>query len=300
VPPGARRLRVSVAAGSNVCLSACHPIRRSPAFLHALHRAKPSPWPPRRPRTPQLPPPTSRRLLHPCCRISKTAISALATTAKPPSVRELKRERDTGFEPATVRLGTDREGFTGGVQESQTIGLTQKTKRRLSQESLDFGLNRSPFVTRLLPGQPRHPLNVRGPEPAVSERLLTVGEVAERLGLSTATLQKLCGRGLLKHVRVLNAIGSPPAMSRHSSLSTAPHGCLNLSGYRSLIRHRCPWSFASAHSGWGKDEARSCHPDESDQRGTNGHSVGAHSAHGALRSAQESPRARRLDREQNV
>lgn len=38
------------------------------------------------------------------------------------------------------------------------------------------------------------------------ERLLTVAEIADRLSVSTATVYKLCDRGELAHVRVLNAI----------------------------------------------------------------------------------------------
>jgi excisionase family DNA binding protein len=38
------------------------------------------------------------------------------------------------------------------------------------------------------------------------ERLLSVGEVADRLGVSTATVYKLCARGDLGHLRVLNSI----------------------------------------------------------------------------------------------
>jgi excisionase family DNA binding protein len=37
-------------------------------------------------------------------------------------------------------------------------------------------------------------------------RLLTVSEVAARLGVCAATVYKLCARGALQHVRVLNSI----------------------------------------------------------------------------------------------
>jgi excisionase family DNA binding protein len=39
-----------------------------------------------------------------------------------------------------------------------------------------------------------------------TEKLLSVRDVAERLGVCTATVYKLCERGELAHVRVLNAI----------------------------------------------------------------------------------------------
>ncbi|WP_224249458.1 helix-turn-helix domain-containing protein [Hyalangium gracile] len=47
--------------------------------------------------------------------------------------------------------------------------------------------------------------------PGGAERLLTVREVAERLGVSTATVYGLCERGELPHVRVSNAIRIRPA-----------------------------------------------------------------------------------------
>ena len=45
----------------------------------------------------------------------------------------------------------------------------------------------------------------------VASRLLKVGEVAEWLGVSAATVYALCKRGLLRHVRVANAIRVPEA-----------------------------------------------------------------------------------------
>jgi excisionase family DNA binding protein len=43
------------------------------------------------------------------------------------------------------------------------------------------------------------------------DRLLSVRQVAERLGVCTATVYTLCERGQLAHVRVLNAIRIAPA-----------------------------------------------------------------------------------------
>jgi len=47
--------------------------------------------------------------------------------------------------------------------------------------------------------------------PRVALGLMRVGEVAERLGVSTATVYALCKRGALRHVRVANAIRVPEA-----------------------------------------------------------------------------------------
>ena len=49
------------------------------------------------------------------------------------------------------------------------------------------------FATRLLPAQ-------------LEAQLLTVREVAKKLRICTATVYKLCDRGELRHVRVLQAI----------------------------------------------------------------------------------------------
>jgi len=46
-------------------------------------------------------------------------------------------------------------------------------------------------------------------EGAGTEGMLTVRDVARRLKVSTATVYKLCSRGDLGHVRVLNAIRIP-------------------------------------------------------------------------------------------
>ena len=46
--------------------------------------------------------------------------------------------------------------------------------------------------------------------PGGAERLLNVREVAERLGVCTATIYGLCERGELPHLRVSNAIRIRP------------------------------------------------------------------------------------------
>jgi excisionase family DNA binding protein len=43
-----------------------------------------------------------------------------------------------------------------------------------------------------------------------TDNLLSVRQVAERLGVSTAAVYKLCDRGELLHVRVLNVIRVVP------------------------------------------------------------------------------------------
>jgi excisionase family DNA binding protein len=66
----------------------------------------------------------------------------------------------------------------------------------------------TPFATRLLP-------DLRDAE----EALLSVKDVARRLGVHPYTVYKLCERGELPHVRVLNAIRvKPDDLARFASL----------------------------------------------------------------------------------
>ena len=79
-----------------------------------------------------------------------------------------------------------------------------------SQESRTVAPVRSPFVTRLLPesGATAARLAVLA---GGKDRLLSVREAAEQLGLCTATLYGLCAEGALPHIRILNAIRIAPA-----------------------------------------------------------------------------------------
>ncbi len=64
---------------------------------------------------------------------------------------------------------------------------------------------RSPFVTRLLPDPTTTVARLAAYEGG-EDRLLSVREVAARLGLCTATVYGLCADGALPHVRILNAV----------------------------------------------------------------------------------------------
>ena len=58
-------------------------------------------------------------------------------------------------------------------------------------------------------------------------RLLTVAEVSEQLGVSTATVYKLCKHGALPHVRIVDSIRVRPTdlaglVGAHGPLSPGP------------------------------------------------------------------------------
>jgi excisionase family DNA binding protein len=93
-------------------------------------------------------------------------------------------ERRTGSQPVVnITLGG-----AGGVQPSQPFAGFPKG-----------------FVTPLVTGGRGKAGHLRS-LPEEAETLLTVREVAGRLRVSTATVYKLCARGELRSVRVLNAL----------------------------------------------------------------------------------------------
>ena len=103
-----------------------------------------------------------------------------------------------GFEPATLSLGS---GFTegpGARSDSQGVGNTRGEE--------DAGVQPSQPEQFLL-GDSATPL-LRDERAGASDAgpLLTVRDVARRLGVSTATVYKLCASGQLPHVRVLNVL----------------------------------------------------------------------------------------------
>jgi excisionase family DNA binding protein len=73
-----------------------------------------------------------------------------------------------------------------------------------SSVSPDAG-KRKFLVTSLVHGK-----RTVGERPPEGVALLSVSEVARRLGVCSATVYALCARGALRHVRVLNAIRVAP------------------------------------------------------------------------------------------
>jgi excisionase family DNA binding protein len=113
--------------------------------------------------------------------------------------------RHRGFEPLTYGSGAGKKGVAASSNDSQPVGIVRERSSdgvqrsdRFAPVSKDFG---APVV------QPSGGL--RGRRPGVQdlgEKLLTVREVASKLGVCTAIVYRLVTAGELPHVRVSNAI----------------------------------------------------------------------------------------------
>jgi excisionase family DNA binding protein len=107
--------------------------------------------------------------------------------------QQLGSERETGFEPATLHLGKGIGPFVGQCRQSQTVE-TPGDSPRAGFHSVAFSASLcSPFAAPVL------------------QALLPVRAVATQLGVSAATVYKLCARRQLPYVRVLGAIRIAPA-----------------------------------------------------------------------------------------
>jgi len=124
------------------------------------------------------------------------------------SSRPFITERWIGFEPATPSLGSADPSRPGVISPSQATRILGDSEPEPVQPSQPFAGVRKPFAAPVLQGPA--PTRLRA-LPEAPERLLTVREVAERLGVCTATVYGLCERGELSHVRVSNAIRIRPS-----------------------------------------------------------------------------------------
>ena len=114
-------------------------------------------------------------------------------------------KRDSGFEPTTFSLGRSGASVGGGskaLQAVENIGNRSESNSHSAPPEAPFS---SDFVSGLCLGKggPGSPLGV-------PDRLLSVKQVAEHLGVTTATVYGLCAHGQLAHVRILNVIRIGP------------------------------------------------------------------------------------------
>ena len=97
----------------------------------------------------------------------------------------------------------------GGSTGLQVGDMIRTDGAPRSQGSQPFAPNRSPFVTRVLPESGATAARLAVLQGG-KDRLLSVREAAEQLGLCTATDYGLCAEGALPHIRILNAIRIAP------------------------------------------------------------------------------------------
>ena len=101
----------------------------------------------------------------------------------------------------TYGSGASNVRLVGSSKPSQGVESVRVGAGGRVQPSQGFAGFSSPFAAPVL-----QTLMDGATSPRVAPRLLKVGEVAERLGVSTATVYALCKRGALQHVRVANSI----------------------------------------------------------------------------------------------
>ena len=105
------------------------------------------------------------------------------------------------------RLGRSGAGVGGGstgLQAVENIGNRSESNSHSAPPEAPFC---SDFVSGLCLGKE---LIAEGVGRHASDRLLSVKQVAERLGVTTATVYGLCADGRLAHVRILNTIRVVP------------------------------------------------------------------------------------------
>lgn len=139
-------------------------------------------------------------------------IQAAGGRAEPQPLSALTAERDIGFEPTTFSLGKSRSdvGTHGSDSEPmRSIGPRASIGIPNSDPLTPFGRRfDAPVLRRGAASADRRTRLTAGGSglAALPAPLLGVREVAARLGVSTATVYKLCDRGELASARVLNGV----------------------------------------------------------------------------------------------
>jgi excisionase family DNA binding protein len=111
-------------------------------------------------------------------------------------------ERETGFEPATLSLGTVFTESPTTCKDVQPFAIPADPVSDAVQRSRENPLLFEDFATPLLRSR-------RAVGAAVPGAFLTVREAARRLKVSTATVYKACARGEMPCVRVVNVLRIP-------------------------------------------------------------------------------------------
>jgi Helix-turn-helix domain len=117
--------------------------------------------------------------------------------------------RDIGFEPTTFSLGRSGASVGGGsmgLQAVENIGNRSESNSHSAPPEAPFS---SDFVSGLCLGT-RGPGSSAGASQGGPDRLLSVRQVADHLGVTTATVYGLCAHGRLAPVRILNVIRIAP------------------------------------------------------------------------------------------
>ncbi len=116
--------------------------------------------------------------------------------------------RHRGFEPLTYGSGGGRTALPAVSSASQASGIVGPAEPAQVHPSQGIAPIRTPFVTPVLQASGRS--SAGGLAADEAGRLLSVRDVARRLGVSTATVYALCETGGIAHVRVMNAIRVAP------------------------------------------------------------------------------------------
>jgi excisionase family DNA binding protein len=120
----------------------------------------------------------------------------------PQDVPAFRLERETGFEPATLSLGTVFTESPTTCKDVQPVAIPADPVSDAVQRSRENPLLFEDFATPLLRSR-------RAVGAAAPGAFLTVREAARRLKVSTATVYKACARGEMPCVRVVNVLRIP-------------------------------------------------------------------------------------------
>lgn len=107
-----------------------------------------------------------------------------------------------------VPLPKTEDEIAGARSGLQTSRYPRDSTKRPSSASQRLGANPKDFAPILLPKEP--PRSKTRQARVQHGALLSVAEVARSLSVCEATVYKLCTRGILAHIRILNAVRVAP------------------------------------------------------------------------------------------